>query len=68
MLNYARSFLRAPDFTIAQRWHVVYAKHPEKPYVVIEPERNVIIVTGTGGSGMTLSFGIGEQTVRKMGL
>jgi FAD dependent oxidoreductase TIGR03364 len=68
VLNYARSFLRVPDFTIAQRWHGVYAKHPEKPYVVMEPERNVRIVTGTGGSGMTLSFGIGEQTVRKMGL
>ncbi|HVP48171.1 MAG TPA: TIGR03364 family FAD-dependent oxidoreductase [Bryobacteraceae bacterium] len=66
ILRYARSFLEAPTLDIAQRWHGVYATHPEKPFVSIDAAPGVHIVTATGGSGMTLSFGLAEQTIKEM--
>ncbi|MGA2133219.1 MAG: TIGR03364 family FAD-dependent oxidoreductase [Bryobacteraceae bacterium] len=67
ILGYARGFLCAPDLRIAQHWHGVYAKHPNQPYLSFSPEPNVRVVTATGGSGMTLSFGLAEQTIQEMG-
>jgi FAD dependent oxidoreductase TIGR03364 len=66
ILRYISSFLRAPDIAIAQRWHGVYAKHPQEPYLSLNPETGVHVVTSPGGSGMTLSFGIGEETLAGM--
>jgi len=68
ILDHAARFLRAPSLSIAEHWHGVYAKHPEKPYVRFEPAPNVRVVTSPGGAGMTLSFGLGEATVRELGL
>jgi FAD dependent oxidoreductase TIGR03364 len=67
ILAYARGFLAAPEPEIAQRWHGVYAKHPEQPFVSLAPAPNVRVVTATGGSGMTLSFGLAEETLKEMG-
>ena len=68
IMGYISGFLRAPDMRIAQRWHGVYAKHPEKPYLRISPAEGVWIVTAAGGSGMTLSFGLAERTIIEMHL
>jgi FAD dependent oxidoreductase TIGR03364 len=68
ILDYTFGFLKAPDLRIAERWHGVYAKHPTKPLVAITPEPNVHIVASPGGSGMTLSFGVGERSLRQAGL
>ena len=68
VLDYARRFLALPSFEIGERWHGVYAKHPELPYVTVSPEPGVEVVTGTGGSGMTLSFGIAERTCDRLGM
>jgi FAD dependent oxidoreductase TIGR03364 len=67
ILRYTSHFLRAPDLTIAQRWYGVYAKHPVKPLVVMQPEDGVRIVASPGGSGMTLSFGVAEESIRELG-
>jgi FAD dependent oxidoreductase TIGR03364 len=64
ILEYLRTFLTVPDLTIAARWHGVYVKHPAKLYVVARPTPETLAVTGVGGAGMTLSFGLAEQTVR----
>jgi FAD dependent oxidoreductase TIGR03364 len=66
ILRYIVTFLRAPDMAIQQRWHGVYAKHPHEPYLSLTPETGVNIVTSPGGSGMTLSFGIAEETMAGM--
>jgi D-hydroxyproline dehydrogenase subunit beta len=67
ILRATRQFLRAPELAIAERWSGVYAKHPEKPLVVMEPEDGVRIVASPGGSGMTLSFGVAENSMRALG-
>jgi D-hydroxyproline dehydrogenase subunit beta len=66
MLRYLGTFLKAPNMELAQRWHGVYSKHPEKSYVVLSPAPGVRVVTGVGGSGMTLSFGLAERTTSVM--
>jgi len=68
ILHYTKQFLRAPDLAIAERWYGVYAKHPEKALVVMDPEERVRIVASPGGSGMTLSFGLAEQSLLELGL
>jgi FAD dependent oxidoreductase TIGR03364 len=65
ILGYLDTFLNAPSLRIAARWHGVYAKQPGQHAVVLEPVAGVTVVTGTGGAGMTLSFGLAEQVVRK---
>lgn len=68
ILSEARSFLELPDFEIAQRWHGVYSTHAEKPFFEADVAPGVRVVTGLGGSGMTLSFGLAERTLDQLGL
>jgi len=68
ILDYTKQFLRAPDLAIAERWYGVYAKHPEKPLVVMKPQDGVRIVASPGGSGMTLSFGVAEWSMVELGV
>jgi FAD dependent oxidoreductase TIGR03364 len=68
ILEYTRGFLHAPEPEIVERWHGVYAKHPEKPLVIMTPAENVRIVASPGGSGMTLSFGVAERSMQAMGI
>jgi glycine/D-amino acid oxidase-like deaminating enzyme len=65
ILDYLHTFLDAPGLRIAARWHGVYVKHKTEPYVVIQPAPAVTAVTGVGGAGMTLSFGLAEQVVAR---
>jgi FAD dependent oxidoreductase TIGR03364 len=66
ILDYVHTFLHAPTLAIAQHWHGVYAKHPTEAFLSLSPSPGVRIVTATGGSGMTLSFGLAEQTASQM--
>ena len=68
ILEYARRYLRVPRLEIAEQWHGVYAKHPEKPYLRVAPIEGVRVVTVTSGIGMTISFGLAEQTLMEMGI
>jgi FAD dependent oxidoreductase TIGR03364 len=63
ILEYLATFLDVPGLKIASRWHGIYVKHPAEPYKVAEPADGVTAVTGLGGAGMTLSFGLAEQVV-----
>lgn len=60
MLRELRRVVALPDWTIAERWHGVYAKHPSEPLFASEPVAGVFVRTGVGGAGMTMSFGLAE--------
>ncbi len=66
VLKYLESFLEAPSLNIASRWHGTYLKHREKPWVIAQPESGVWFVTGVGGAGMTLSFGLAEKVIKNV--
>jgi glycine/D-amino acid oxidase-like deaminating enzyme len=55
------ALIRLEDWTIAQRWHGVYSKHSALPYFENTPLPGVKIVTGLGGGGMTLAFGLAKR-------
>jgi len=67
ILDYAREYLRIPNLRIAEIWHGVYAKHPDEPFRRLTPAEGVRVVTVTSGIGMTLSFGLAEETWRELG-
>jgi FAD dependent oxidoreductase TIGR03364 len=61
MLRELRKVFRFPGWTISQHWHGVYARHPTLPVFEANPAPGIHICTGTGGAGMTMSFGLAEQ-------
>jgi FAD dependent oxidoreductase TIGR03364 len=63
VLAYLRTFVDIPALSIAAHWHGVYVKHPTEPVVTARPAPGVVAVTGVGGAGMTLSFGLAERIV-----
>jgi FAD dependent oxidoreductase TIGR03364 len=67
VLSYLATFLRLPELQIVARWHGVYGKHPRDPWFLARPAEGVTVVTGLGGAGMTLSFGLAEQVVGGFG-
>src|SRR5215813_2993698 len=65
VLRYLDTFFDAPKLRIASRWNGIYVKHPTDPYFIARPVAGVTIVTGVGGAGMTLSFGLAENVVKE---
>jgi D-hydroxyproline dehydrogenase subunit beta len=63
ILDYLHSFTNLGPLKITERWHGVYPKVQNNINLILEPEKNVTIVTGLGGAGMTLSFGLAEENL-----
>ena len=53
--------INLPVMEIAERWHGVYAKHPDAAWYEAECADGVKVFTGTGGAGMTMSFGLAAE-------
>jgi len=62
ILKHIQTFAKVPDLTVCERWFGVYAKHFDRPYLRFQPEEGVEVITGLGGAGMTLSFGVAAET------
>jgi D-hydroxyproline dehydrogenase subunit beta len=67
ILDYATTYLRVPTLEISAYWHRVYAHHAERPYLRFTPASGVRVFTVTSGIGMTMAFGIVEQTFCETG-
>ena len=63
ILNYLQTFTNLGPLQISERWHGVYPKVNGESCLVVRPEPEVTIVTGLGGAGMTLSFGLAEELI-----
>ncbi len=65
MVRELRKVIRLNDWTIQERWHGVYAKHSQVPVFESEAMPGVNVFVGTGGAGMTMSFGLAERAWKR---
>ena len=63
ILEYLYTFADPPLLEITEYWNGIYAKVPGRTEYVAQPEEDVLVVTGLGGAGMTLSFGLADDVV-----
>ena len=63
ILRELKKVYRLPHWEVVERWHGVYAKHPQRHYVELEPAPGVKILNGLGGSGMSLGLAVSEKVV-----
>jgi D-hydroxyproline dehydrogenase subunit beta len=61
MLRELRKLLQLREWTIVERWNGIYGKHPTRTHFEIEACPGVQIFVGTGGAGMTMSFGLADR-------
>lgn len=66
ILKYLNTFADLAGLRITERWHGVYPKVTGDINLIAKPEPGVTIVTGLGGAGMTLSFGIAEELMEQL--
>ncbi len=67
ILQYLTTFFAPASMPeVVSNWHGTYVKHPRELYCVVEPAAGVAAVTGVGGAGMTLSFGLAEHVVNRV--
>ena len=64
IMEYLSTFLSIQNMRIRDRWNGYYLKTTtQDTETIIEPADRVQIVTGLGGAGLTLSFGLAQDNV-----
>lgn len=64
ILEYLATFLDLQNPRITDRWNGYYLKTTsEETETILEPAEHVQIVTGLGGAGLTLSFGLAQDII-----
>lgn len=63
ILDYLNSFVSFEGLQVTERWNGTYPKTSNGGHLILDVERDVKIVNGLGGAGMTLSFGLAEEIV-----
>ncbi|WP_417609800.1 TIGR03364 family FAD-dependent oxidoreductase [Owenweeksia hongkongensis] len=67
ILSYFHKMVEPVEARISEHWQGIYAKMTDgATEFVYHPEAGVTIVNGLGGAGMTLSFGLAEETVSEV--
>jgi len=66
ILDYLDSYFDLRGTKVVSQWSGIYAKHPTEAWTVLHPEPTAHIITGVGGAGMTLSFGVTDRVVREV--
>jgi len=68
ILDYLAKFVQLKDMSIAEHWYGVYAKLPGATEFIAKPDKDVYVVNGLSGAGMTLSFGLMEELLMQWGV
>ena len=64
ILDYLNTFLNLENPHIEDRWNGYYLKTTTSDTeTILEPRERVHLVTGLGGAGLTLSFGLAEENI-----
>lgn len=63
ILGLLGTFVKLDDLRITRRWHGTYIKCAGRPWWVADTDPRTTVLTGVGGAGMTLSFGLAERIV-----
>jgi FAD dependent oxidoreductase TIGR03364 len=64
VMDYLGSFTRLAQLPVVQSWHGIYAKMTNgSTEVVTQADKQVYVINGLGGAGMTLSFGLAEEFI-----
>jgi FAD dependent oxidoreductase TIGR03364 len=67
ILQYLRKFAITEDWKMIQSWHGIYPKMTNSATeMLLHPQPQVYILNGLGGNGMTLSFGLAEETINSI--
>ena len=62
--TYLKTFAISDNWEMVQSWHGILAKMTNSATeLILHPSPNVYIINGLGGNGMTLSFGLAEETI-----
>lgn len=61
ILRELKKVIRLENWSIKEKWHGFYAKHPEQPVFESKIDDHVTLFAGAGGAGMTMSFGLAEN-------
>ena len=64
ILDYLGTFMESNDWKLIQSWNGIYPKMTNgQTDLFLQPEKEVYIINGLGGAGMTMSFGFAEEIV-----
>lgn len=64
ILQYLQQFAITDNWKMIQSWHGIYPKMTDgSTDVFLSPEKDVYVLNGIGGAGMTLSFGFAEEKI-----
>lgn len=66
IMDYLDTFAQLKEVKIGQVWHGIYPKLKGATEFIASPEKEVHIINGLSGAGMTLSFGLAEEVVSKI--
>lgn len=67
VVDYLNTFAKFKSYQLAQTWNGIYAKMTNgDTEIFFSPEKDVYILNGVGGAGMTLSFGLAEESVNSI--
>jgi len=66
ILKYLHTFTSFNNLNLKEHWQGVYAKLESEIFSRVKADHGVTIVNGFGGAGMTLSFGVAEESIDKI--
>lgn len=67
IFNYLKTFVLCNDLKLIQTWNGIYPKMKDgQTEICMNPEKDVYLLNGLGGAGMTLSFGLAEEIIGEL--